>query len=124
MPWTDPNLWNGLFAGGGGLIGLLAARLTGKQSRASQLEQFKDELFKEVREELEECKQGHARMLVAETGLRLLWGEAMRTNPHSQALRMCGDLIRQKLGPVQDTPAEFAALLDQLDNLPKPEDLA
>jgi hypothetical protein len=67
--------------------------------------------------EIKECRERDARYVVFEAGFHLVVGELVRTNPNSDALRMCGDLLNRKLGPAPDI-TDFSTLLTQLEDVP------
>lgn len=91
---------------GAGVLGLVAGNMKMRHGRLAKLER-----------EVEECRHRDARMKVVEAGFRLVVGEMVRENPNSPALRMCGDLLNRKLGPVPHDMAGFQDLLNDLDRL-------
>jgi hypothetical protein len=97
----DPGTWGtGI---GGTALGLVTGHFKTNRGRISKLEA-----------EVHECRKRDADLHVVKAGVRLLVGEMVRDNPNSQALKMFGDLLAQKLGPAP-TIDEFADLLKQAD---------
>lgn len=98
----SPALWSA----GGAVAGLLGGQFTLKSSRMAKLE-----------EEVKSCRERDANFQVVAAGFRMMAGEMARELPDNQVLKMVGDLLNRKLGPLPaiDDLAELLNDVDQAD---------
>ena len=87
-----------LFGGtsGGGVIAFVAAR------------------FHKLEKEVRECRARDADFKIISAGVRMMVGELRRELPDSQALKMFGDMIAEKLGPPPSIE-DFEDMLREID---------
>lgn len=99
----DPAVWSGAGGAGGAALGLVVGHVKTRNGRIAKLEK-----------EVEECRRRDADFRIISAGVRLMVGELRDKIPDSQALKMFGDLMEQRLGP-PPTAEDFDDLIGQID---------